>query len=200
MWEVKVDRSFKLILLGESGVGKTSIVNRRCYHNFSDRTILTVGVASVSTIVEMRHLKIELKIWDTPGWEQYSSPIPMFCRNTDICLLVIDATRLETIENLGKWEGFLAEVGCHPPKIIVFNKLDLAPGLNPCTHPRVMELAASYERHVLVSAKCGMNVDELFRTRPGTCSSTETHRRTQALNCRRPRPVPVAEATLGSFS
>jgi small GTP-binding protein len=162
MWDIKVDRSFKLILLGDTGVGKTSLVNRRCYQDFDDRTPMTVAATSVSTIVDVGVLKIELKIWDTAGQEQYASLIPMFCRNTDVCLLIADAARLETVDGVRKWEALLDDVGCRPPKVLVLNKCDLRPDLDPATEPKLQNLAGWYPRQLLVSAKSGENVNEMF--------------------------------------
>lgn len=157
------DFSFKLIVMGDAGVGKTSLVNRKCYSKFDDKLPMTVGVAGVSLQLEVSGKTIELKVWDTAGQEQYSSLIPMFARGTDVCILVADATSMESVKNLGKWEDMLTTAGIRPPTVVAVNKSDLVPKIDARTSEITNEVMARFNRVMFVSAKTGEGVDPLFQ-------------------------------------
>lgn len=156
-------QAFKLILLGDAGVGKTSIVNRRCYGKFDDKLAMTVGVSSVSTLVQVSGRNIELKIWDTAGQEQYTALIPMFSRNSNVCVLVADATNPATLSNLAKWEDILHQSECNPPIIVAVNKTDLVTDMDSKIEEISEEVMTRFSRVVFVSAKNGSGIDILFR-------------------------------------
>jgi GTPase SAR1 family protein len=80
-WNEKADVSFKVTVLGDSGVGKTSVVLRRCEGTLTSITVRRQSAfPQQSTIVKIGRTNVELKLWDTAGQEQYSSLVPMFCR------------------------------------------------------------------------------------------------------------------------
>jgi small GTP-binding protein len=160
-WSEEAEFSYKVILLGDTGVGKTCLVNRRCDSTFTDRVPMTVGVSTKATLVKVGRATVELKLWDTAGQEQYHSLVPMFCRNTEACILVADVTREGTVNNLARWQGILMESGSDPPIIVAFNKCDLADDNALAKYADVIE---SFTTVMLVSAKNGFNVDLLFHT------------------------------------
>jgi small GTP-binding protein len=151
--------SYKVILLGDAGVGKTSIANRRCCNEFSERVPMTVGISNLTTIVHVRGSPVELKIWDTAGQERYSALIPMFSRNSDACILVADASNLESIRHLPRWEATLRDSGCSAPIAVAVNKIDLVDDFDPI---HATGFHGRYERALFVSAKTGNQIDLLF--------------------------------------
>ena len=90
---------FKVVLLGESGVGKTSIISRYTTDNYSDNVMSTTGAtfATKKIVIEPYH-KIKFKIWDTAGQEKFRSLTKIFYKNASVAILVYDITRLETFE------------------------------------------------------------------------------------------------------
>lgn len=155
--------SFKLIVMGDAGVGKTSLVNMQCYSKFDDKLPMTVGVAGVTCKIELSGKTIELNIWDTAGQEQYSALIPMFSRGADVCILVADATNMQSVKNLPRWESLLSESGSIPPIVVAVNKSDLVPKLDARTSEITNEVMAVFNRVMFVSAKTGEGVQMLFQ-------------------------------------
>jgi GTPase SAR1 family protein len=143
--DLNVDESFKQIPLG---VGKTSIVNRRCFQEFNDCLLMTVGINNLSTLVVMNR-----KIWDTASQEQYSPLIPMFCRSTEFYLLIVDVTRDQTLDRLQKWEALLHNNGCHSPVILVVNKVDLRPSIDSEKDPALEAVFTKCQNIMFVSAR-----------------------------------------------
>jgi small GTP-binding protein len=157
------DFRFKLILMGDAGVGKSSIVDRRCYDDFSERHPGTIGIESCTTVVKLSGVTIEFRIWDTAGQEQYSSLIPMFTRNTDVCILVADANNRQSVDSLPKWESILQETGDRAPIIVAINKIDLIQDKNHLKTIVFGTTDVKYENVIFVSAKTGSQIDLLFR-------------------------------------
>lgn len=94
--------SIKIILVGESNTGKTSIINRFCYDVFHDQTQVTLGCSGSSKILELSPKKIvNLTIWDTAGQEAYRSINKIFYKNAKIVILVYDITCKKTFDEIG---------------------------------------------------------------------------------------------------
>ena len=85
----------KVVLIGESGVGKTSIISRYTINEFKSNTMATSGANFVTKnlIMEEENQTIKFEIWDTAGQEKYRSLAKVFYKNAAICILVFDITR-----------------------------------------------------------------------------------------------------------
>ena len=100
--------TFKLLTIGESGVGKTSIIQRYINNTFTPG-IPTTGGANFTTKTmkfEEENQKIKFEIWDTAGQEKFRSLAKVFYKNAAVCILVYDITRKESFEEL---ENFWVE-------------------------------------------------------------------------------------------
>lgn len=165
--------SFKLILMGDTSVGKTSLVNRFCYQRFDDRVPMTVGVAGVTTNLKVQGQEVELKIWDTAGQEQYSALIPMFSRGSNVCILVADLVNHSSIEHLSKWKEVLEKTNTEIPIVVGLNKLDLLSDINKGI-ALTEEVMQSFPKVSLVSAKTGEGVEGMFRMAATMALASET--------------------------
>ena len=155
--------SYKLIIIGDSSTGKTSIINRYLFGKFDPMVQATVGVSNLHSVVKLnKDTAVDLKIWDTAGQEQYSALIPMFSRDSDVCILVSDFSRPETIDHIDQWVDRLHKSGENPPLIVAVNKIDLD-GVKP-KELILMELKQKYQNILFVSAVSGHNICELFLT------------------------------------
>lgn len=153
--------SYKLIVLGDAGVGKTSIINRKTYNTFDTTMPMTVGVSNCSIFEKVKGKKVELKVWDTAGQEQYSSLIPMFSRNSDVCILVCDINQPDSFTHLDVWTKRLKDSGCDPPIILAVNKIDI----NPKYYEEMSQKSSVFEKYdhfTFVSAKTGYGISDLF--------------------------------------
>ena len=120
--------SFKLVLLGESSVGKSSIALRFVKDQFEDFRESTIGAAFLTqTVRRDENTTVKLEIWDTAGQERYKSLAPMYYRNAHCAIVVYDITQEESLENA---KGWIRELQRHADSNIVIalvgNKLDLA--------------------------------------------------------------------------
>ena len=123
---LQYDLSFKLIVIGDSGVGKSCLTNRATTNLFEDTYSATVGFEFVSFNVKINEKVIKLQIWDTCGQELYRSLITNFYRNSSLAIIVYAINSKDSFENIEMW---LRELRTHSnPDAKVFligNKIDL---------------------------------------------------------------------------
>ncbi len=118
-----VSRIVKVVMAGDGGVGKTSLLEAYKGGNLSKVT-MTIGVNLMSIKVDER---FSLQIWDLSGQEQYRFLIDVFFKGAKIAILVFDLSRPQTLYNLPKWAKILKEgAGPRIPTIVIGNKKDLS--------------------------------------------------------------------------
>lgn len=123
----------KIVVVGDSGVGKTSLVNWYMYQNSDPRIEPTIGAAFFVKDVEIIDSKaqitkkVKLQIWDTAGQERYRSIVKIYYRNATGCVCVFDITNRNSFTNLAYWiRSYREAVGDQGKNIIVLaNKCDL---------------------------------------------------------------------------
>ena len=153
----------KVILLGDSGVGKTSIINQYIKKNFVE-TLSTIGSEQHYKIIKINKKEIQLKIWDTPGQTKFFNITKNSMRNTDIAILIYDITNKESFISLKQWYKKLIEV-IKKDNIIIgiaSNKSDL---LNEevITSEEINTFAEEINVDVFsTSAKNYDNIEEMF--------------------------------------
>ncbi|KAK2952083.1 putative GTP-binding protein yptV5 [Blattamonas nauphoetae] len=120
----------KVIVLGDSGVGKTSLINQFAQHKFSEQYKVTIGADFLTKEVIVDGRQVTMQIWDTAGLERFQSLGVAFYRGSDACILVYDVTANKTFENLESWKDeFLFQGSPTDPEnfpfIVLGNKSDL---------------------------------------------------------------------------
>ena len=159
----------KVILVGDSSVGKTTIISR--YLNlYNPNPISTTGASySVKETLFENNIKISFEIWDTAGQEKYRSLNKIFYNNTNICFLVFDITERQSFDNiLNFWykEVFEYNNNNYSSNNILFgviaNKIDLEKNINV----KVDEIKNFSDKigadFILASAKNGIGINEIF--------------------------------------
>ena len=120
------DLIFKIVLIGDSGVGKTNILSRYLTNEFSLTTQATVGVEFGSKIIKKGEKLIKLQIWDTAGQERYKSITSAYYKGSKGAFVVYDISRKNTFDNVDKWINELKNNGSEDVFImLVGNKSDL---------------------------------------------------------------------------
>ena len=159
-----ITSSRKLVLLGESAVGKSSLVLQFVKGQFDDYRESTIGAAFITQTVPVPGGSVKFEIWDTAGQERYKSLAPMYYRNAHAAVVVYDLT---STASLAKAKSWIAELQRQAdPGITVLlagNKLDLAEGQRQVATEEAEKYAQ--EEGLLfceVSAKSADGVKELF--------------------------------------
>jgi len=120
------DYLFKLVLIGDSGVGKSCLLLRFADDSFTDSYISTIGVDFRFRTVAVNGKTVKLQIWDTAGQERFRTITSAYYRGAHGIIMVYDVTSLESFEHVEEW---LSEVNRHASestrKLLVGNKADL---------------------------------------------------------------------------
>eukprot|EP00753_Platysulcus_tardus_P020395 PLAT8021.1.p1 GENE.PLAT8021.1~~PLAT8021.1.p1 ORF type:complete len:202 (+),score=82.53 PLAT8021.1:101-706(+) len=154
---------FKLVLLGDTAVGKSCLVVRFVKDEFFEFQEPTIGAAFLTQTVSLDDTTVKFEIWDTAGQERYRSLAPMYYRGAAAAIVVYDITSKDSFNGAKSWVKELQRRG--DPNVVIAlagNKADLA------TRRKVdAEEAIEYAEdtgiiHMETSAKTAMNVKELF--------------------------------------
>jgi len=156
--------SRKICLVGDFGVGKTSLIRRFVDQQFSDKYLSTVGVKISRKLIDLTETEIQLIIWDIEGSTKFKGIAPSYFQGAKGAVIVGDVTRQETIHHIREHiQSFLA-VNPQSYIVIALNKSDLIEEEYLKHFQQLLELN---EHQVLAiyftSAKSGNNVDEIFQ-------------------------------------
>ena len=120
------DVNFKIIVIGNSGVGKTCITNQAVKNIYSDNYQATIGMEIFSLYIKLDNKIVKLQIWDTCGQEIYRSLITNFYRSSSLAIIVYAIDKLESFQDLDLWIKELKLNNSPDTKLVlVGNKLDL---------------------------------------------------------------------------
>ena len=154
----------KIILVGDSGVGKTSLI-ARYLNKYSPNIVTTINTSFYSKLVVIDDYKINFQIWDTVGQEKYRSLNSLFFKDANICILVYDITKEKTFNNIKNYwyesvitngsEGIICGVAGNKSDLYEFEKNDRNEVTDFCK-----EINAVFR---FTSAKNNYCVDELFK-------------------------------------
>jgi len=154
---------YKLLIIGDSGVGKSCLLLRFADDIFTDSFISTIGVDFKIKTVEIDCVKVKLQIWDTAGQERFRTITSSYYRGAHGIIVVYDVTEQKSFTNITKW---LKEIdtfaGPQVQKLLVGNKCDLESARTISTETG-KELASKLNiPFVETSAKDSLNVENAF--------------------------------------
>ena len=157
--------SFKILLLGDSGVGKTAFILRFCEDKFEEDSLTTIGLDQKNKFVKRDNKKLELHIWDTAGQERFRSIAKNCYKGADGIILMYDISKYDTFKHIKTWISNIKEAIdlSKIAFIVVGNKCDL-----PESEKEVdKESKANFEvnnnmKIIETSAKDNINVSESF--------------------------------------
>lgn len=193
----------KVIVLGDSGVGKTSLMNQYVHKKFSQQYKATIGADFVTKELQIDDRLVTLQIWDTAGQERFQSLGVAFYRGADCCVLVYDVNSLRSFETLDNWhDEFLKQASPSNPSsfpfILLGNKVDVDGGNSRVVaEKKAKEWCASRGNipYFETSAKEDVNVDVAFQYVAKLALENDRDQDLYFQNI--PDPVPQAEQTGG---
>ena len=121
----KDDSNFKILILGDSYVGKTSLLLKFTDNIFKESYIATIGVEYKEKIITLNNKNYKLNIWDTAGQERFKSITKNFFKSADGIIFTYDITKKKTFDNLKNWLIEAESNVGNYKSIIVGNKIDL---------------------------------------------------------------------------
>lgn len=156
----------KLVLLGDSGVGKSCLVLRYVRNQFDPSSKITVGAAFMSHNVSLPDgATMKFEIWDTAGQERYLSLAPLYYRGAQAAAVVYDVTASETFEKAKFWIRELQKnAGAGIVMVLVGNKTDLADAREVSEEEARAFAEQQGMMFVQTSAKTAANVSQVFES------------------------------------
>ena len=158
------DLSFKIIVIGNSGVGKSSLSIQAARHTFAENYFDTVGVEFFTMNIKLQNKVIKLQIWDTCGQEIYRSLISNFYRNSSLAVIVYSITDSSSFDSIDNWVKELKANSSPDIKVfLIGNKIDLEDQRVVSTEQGKM-LQNDYNLDLFVesSAREGHNTEYIF--------------------------------------
>jgi small GTP-binding protein len=155
--------AFKAVLLGESGVGKTSLVTRWVSGVFSMSATPTIGANHQTKYIQLDSVKVEMSIWDTAGQEEFQSLTPLYARSAAVAVLCTAIDLQRSFEKIDVWLDLLKQANeVLPPVVLVVNKIDLEPRLIVRQEELTLEYGSRFAGLFFVSALTNDGVDNML--------------------------------------
>ena len=152
---------FKIIIIGDTSVGKTSLMRRYIEGIYNEKTLSTIGIELFKKEITIQNKNYVMKIWDTCGQEKFRAISKNYYHNADGIMLLFDINSHETFEHLSGWiESIYQNTSKDTPFIIVASKCDLE---HDVTDQEIEEYSTKNKVKVIkTSSKDNINVDEPF--------------------------------------
>lgn len=120
------DYAFKFIMVGDTAVGKTSVLSRFLHGTFDKNNEITIGVEFGEKIIVVNGQHIKLQVWDTAGQEDFRSMTRSYYKSAAAALVVYDCTRPDTFKNVRRWvEDVRMNGNRSVVLVLICNKIDM---------------------------------------------------------------------------
>ena len=160
---IKEDLKLKIVLLGDSGVGKTNIISRFTKNIFSPNSKATIGVEFFCKTYKINNKILKIEIWDTAGQERYKSITSVYYKGAKGALIVYDITSRKSFDNVDKWIEEIKEKTSKDIKLIIIgNKIDLKDSREISTKEAMYKFKGMDIPLMETSAADDTNINEAF--------------------------------------
>ena len=161
--ETNYELLYKVIIIGDTNVGKSNILTRYIKDEFSLNTKSTVGVELGIKFLKIKNINAKIQIWDTAGQERYRAITSSYFKGSNGCFIVYDITNETSFDNVEKWyEQIQSETSKEIPIVLVGNKCDLENERKIPTEKgkdKAKNLKCAFFE---TSALKGINIDKIF--------------------------------------
>jgi Ras-related protein Rab-1A len=157
------DRLFKILIIGDSNVGKTSVLLRYVDDAFNPEFQTTIGVDFKISTLEVNGKIVKLQLWDTAGQDRFRNIVASYYRGANGVFLMYDVTNSESFQSVSKWfEESQQYLQANVPKLLVGNKSDLTSQREVSTEEGKALSQRLKTDFIETSAKTSANVKEAF--------------------------------------
>jgi len=157
------DFLFKLLVIGDSGVGKSCLLRRFADNQYTESYISTIGVDFKIRTIKLDGKQIKLQIWDTAGQERFRTITSSYYRGAHGIIVVYDCTEPDTFDNVKHWLNEIDKYACdNVCKLLVGNKVDLAEKKVVSTEDAASQAEQLGIPFIETSAKESENVERAF--------------------------------------
>lgn len=165
---------YKIIVVGDSGVGKTTLINRMEKNDFFEHIESTVGVLSAKIMYNFNDHDIEFQIYDTAGQEKYQSIAKFYLKNTKVALICFDPMKSNWADSIKRWQNIVINESPETSFVIVATKYDLWRNTLK-VKPIISEVQkiCGIEEIVWVSSLTGENVKRLLVFMAQKCEDSD---------------------------
>lgn len=156
---------FKAVVLGDSGVGKTSLVSRWVRGTYDRHTTPTVGANHQRKRVTIDDKDVEVYLWDTAGQEQFQALTPLYSRMSSVAIIVASVDKSDSFLNIDQWCDQLTASSPKdvPPVVMAVNKMDLYEDGSEWSVDKITkEFGSRFAGLFFVSAMTNQEVDNMF--------------------------------------
>ena len=161
--DAREDYKLKVVIVGDSGVGKSNLIKRFTTNEFLANSKATVGVEFLSKSYKINDKIFKIEMWDTAGQERYKSITSAYYKGAKGALVVYDTTSAQSFENVDKWYNEIKEkTGKDIKLILIGNKIDLAEQKVVNTDEALAKAKTWGIPLMETSAKSAVNVKEAF--------------------------------------
>ena len=161
--EIKEDFKIKIVIIGDSGVGKTNLVKRFASNTFDGNSKATVGVEFMAKSYKINNQIFKIELWDTAGQERYKSITAVYYKGAKGALIVYDITSKNSFDNIDKWLDEIRNKSSNDIKLMIIgNKTDLKQ-FREVSNEQALEKARALSIPLMeTSALDSFNVKEAF--------------------------------------
>jgi small GTP-binding protein len=155
--------SFKGVLLGDSGVGKTSLITRWTTGSYSKPANPTIGTHHQRQRISLDGHEIDFFIWDTAGQEQFQALTPLYARSSAVAIITVSIIESASLSSIDRWVSLLSSANdVLPPIVLAVNKVDLRESAVKSEEEIQEEFGQRFAGIFFVSAATNEEVNNLF--------------------------------------
>jgi len=167
---------FKILVLGDGGVGKTTLLHRYVNGEFVDTTTMTIGVEFFTKEIQIDSKLCQLMIWDVTGQERFRFMIDQYFKGALGALLLFDITNMKSFVNIEKWMTLLRKYYEDIPVILLAAKYDLEEfSMVGDLLTNKLRNKLGIDEYIKTSAKSGLNIEEPFKKIAHLILNSETN-------------------------
>jgi len=161
----KLAATFKIILFGDGGAGKTALATRFLTNTFTETTKITIGCEFYIKFIDVNDKSVKLQIWDFGGEERFRFILPGYAKGAQGGLFIFDLTNRSSLYTIKSWLGVVQSLTPPFPILAVGTKVDLEEKRQVSDQEIINYLrTVKVQGYAEVSAKTGVNVDATFST------------------------------------